>query len=177
MCDEAVNGESKESLKVDEADANLTSKLGNPNYLYTPPAPIKVVDKPLLRQCYMKVVKGEGRVTATVAAPFLKGKGDHFRQDPDKAWNVLFDSGSDGDIVFVTKAQGKRLNTQTKLREQVWHTSVGAFSTKRIASVDLTFPDFNQSKRMNVQPDVKYIDKDGRVPTYNLIIGIETMMK
>ena len=60
MCDEAVNGESKESLKVDEADANLTSKLGNPNYLYTPPAPIKVVDKPLLRQCYIKVVKGKG---------------------------------------------------------------------------------------------------------------------
>ena len=126
----------------------------------------------------MMVVKGKGRVTANVAAPFLKGKGDHFWQEPDKVWWVLFDSGSDGDIVFVTKAQGKRLNTQAKLHKQVWQTSVGAFSTKEAASVDLTFPDFNQSKRMKVQPDAKYIEKDdGRIPTYYFIIDIETMMK
>ena len=43
--------------------------------------------------------------------------------------------------------------------------------------VDLTFPDFNQSKKMIVQPDIMYILLGTPRLSYNLIIGIETIRK
>ena len=157
--------------ELDELD-----KLANKFTSQTIPAPIKVVEKAFLRQCHATVIKGEGRVTATTAAPYLKNKQGVVQQPHNKIWRVLFDSGSDGDIVFIPKSKKYMLNTQEKLNPQRWQTSIGVFKTEEVASVDLTFPEYNETKRMHIQPDVKYVEEDKRL-TYDLIIGIETMME
>ena len=44
------------------------------------------------------VVEGEGVSAAVLAVPLLKSD-----KKPKRAWRVLLDSGSDGDLVFVNK--------------------------------------------------------------------------
>jgi hypothetical protein len=116
------------------------------------------------------VVKGRGVTTATAAIPQLKGK-----NQPNKVWKVLFDSGSDGDIAFIRKSDKASIDMHNRLHPQRWKTSNGIFETSKIGNVLLTLPKFSTSKIMSVRPDIQFIDEDQPPPMYDLIIGLETL--
>jgi len=91
-----------------------------------------------------------------------------------KVTRVLFDSGSDGDILFHEKGTPKHFST---LRRQVlmkWHTSSGNFYTNERACIDLQFFNYSESKRYSLEPDVVEFEKKNK-PMFDLIIGAETM--
>jgi hypothetical protein len=87
---------------------------------------------------------------------------------------VLLDSGSDGDLVFVNKDKPMLLPFSKRLVPQSWNTSNGIFQTKRKAKVELNFFDYSDSKRYYSEPDVVEYNKDSK-PQYDLILGNETM--
>jgi len=90
-----------------------------------------------------------------------------------KVTRVLFDSGSDGDILFH-EGTPKHFST---LRRQVlmkWHTSSGDFYTNERACIDLQFFNYSESKRYSLEPDVVEFEKKNK-PMFDLIIGTETM--
>ena len=91
-----------------------------------------------------------------------------------KVTRVLFDSGSDGDILFHEKGTPKHFST---LRRQVlvkWHTSSGDFYTNERACIDLQFFNYSESKRYSLEPDVVEFERKDK-PMFDLIIGAETM--
>jgi hypothetical protein len=52
---------------------------------------------------------------------------------------ILLDSGSDGDLVLVSKDKPMLLPYSKRLVLQSWNTSNGIFQTRRKARVELTF--------------------------------------
>jgi hypothetical protein len=60
---------------------------------------------------------------------------------------VLLDSGSDGDLIFVSKDKPMLLSFSKRLVQQSWNTSNGIFQTKRKAQVELNFFEYSDSKR------------------------------
>ena len=104
-------------------------------------------------------MKGRGANTATTSMPQLKGK-----NQTEKVWKVLFDSGSDGDIAFIRKSDKSSIDMHNRLHMQRWKTSNGVFETSKIGSVLLTLPRFSTSKMMSVRPDIQFIDEDQPPP-------------
>jgi hypothetical protein len=64
-----------------------------------------------------------------------------------KIVQVLLDSGSDGDLVFVNKDKTMLLPYLKRLVPQSWNTVNGIFQTKPKAKVELNFFDYSDSKR------------------------------
>jgi hypothetical protein len=95
----------------------------------------------------------------------------HFKK---KLVQVLLDSGSDGDLVFVDKDNTMLLPSSKRLVPQSWNTSNGIFYTKHKARVALNFFDYSDSKRYYAEPDVVKYDEDSK-PQYDLILGTETI--
>jgi len=128
------------------------------------------------------LVKGnppEGKTTAVVAVMRGNLKHGYHRHHSNKHYKkqivrVLLDSGSDGDLVFVSKDKPMLLPYSKRLVPQSWNTSNGIFQTKRKARVELNFFDYSDSKRYYSEPDVVEYNKD-RKPQYDLILGNETM--
>ncbi len=87
---------------------------------------------------------------------------------------VLLDSGSDGDLVFVSKDKPMLLPYSKRLVPQLWNTSNGIFQTKCKDRVELNFFEYIDSKRFYAKPDVVKYNKDSK-PQYDLILGTETM--
>jgi hypothetical protein len=87
---------------------------------------------------------------------------------------VLLDSGSDSDLIFVSKDEPMLLPSSKRLVSQSWNTSNRIFQTKRKARVELNFFEYFDSKRFYVEPNVVEYDKDSK-PRYDLILGTETM--
>ena len=75
---------------------------------------------------------------------------------------VLLDSGSDGDLVFVNKDKPMLLPYSKVLVPQSWNTSNGIFQTKRKARVELNFFDYSDSKRYYSEPNVVEYRKDSK---------------
>ncbi len=59
---------------------------------------------------------------------------------------VLLDSGSDGDLVFVSKDKPMLLPYSKRLVPQLWNTSNGIFQAERRARMELNFLDYSNSK-------------------------------
>ena len=59
---------------------------------------------------HQHVVKGRGVTIAMAVIPQLKGK-----NQPSKLWKVLFDSVSDGDIVFIRKSEESSIGMHNRL--------------------------------------------------------------
>jgi hypothetical protein len=89
---------------------------------------------------------------------------------------VLLDSGSDGDLVFVDKDIPMLLSSSKRLVPQSWNTLNGMFQTKRKAEIEMNFFEYSNSKRYLAEPDIVEYDKDNR-PQYDLILGVKTMKK
>ncbi len=82
----------------------------------------------------------EGMTTAIVAVMRGRPKHSHHHQDSNKHYKqklvqVLLDSGSDGDHVFVDKDKPMLLPSSKRLVPQSWNTSNGMFQTKRTAEI------------------------------------------
>ena len=121
---------------------------------------------------HLKQVKG---VTAVLGMPKYDGQHSSGRQK-QHFWRVLFDSGSDGDILFQQKGARKNSVTYTKrLIPQTWHTSMGVFQTQKQGDCELAFPEYSKNKRVRVQPDIIEYEDKAAAPKFDLIIGTETM--
>jgi hypothetical protein len=86
---------------------------------------------------------------------------------------VLLDSGSDGDLIFVSKDKPMLLPYSKRLVPQLWNTLNGIFQTQHKARVELNFFKYSDNKRFYVEPNVAEYDKDSK-PQYDLIRGTET---
>jgi hypothetical protein len=87
---------------------------------------------------------------------------------------LLLDTGSDSDLIFVSKDKPMLLPYSKRLVPQLWNTSNGIFQTWCKARVELNFFKYSDSKRFHVEPDVVKYDKDSK-PQYDLILGTNTM--
>ncbi len=123
----------------------------------------------------------EGRTTTIVAVMRGRPKHSHHRQCSNKYYKqklvqVLLDSGSDGDRVFVDKDKPMLLPSSKRLVPQSWNTSNGRFQTKQKAVIELNFFEYSDSKRYPVAPDIVEYEKINQ-PQYDLILGVKTMKK
>ncbi len=75
----------------------------------------------------------------------------HYKQ---KLVQVLLDSSSDGDLVFVDKDKPMLLPSSKRLVPQLWNTLNGMFQTKWKAEIELNFFEYSNSKRKFVEPDI-----------------------
>ena len=137
--------------------------------------PIKTVEKSPTQEVGNKVVKGNGISAAIAAVPFHKY--NQKQKQPKKAWTVLIDSGSDGNLIFVTKEGLKNIPHVKRYAPSKWETSNGTFKTTKVGNLELLFPDFSRSKFFSVSPDIAELQDDDDEPMFNLIIGTETLAK
>jgi hypothetical protein len=87
---------------------------------------------------------------------------------------VLLDSGSDGNLIFVSKDEPMLPPYLKRLVPRLWNTLNGIFQTMHKARVELNFFEYSDSKRFYAEPDVVKYNKDSKLH-YDLILGIETM--
>jgi hypothetical protein len=121
----------------------------------------------------------EGKTTAAVAVMRGKPKNGSHCHSSNKHYNkrlvqVLLDSGSDGDLVVVSKDKSMLLPYLKRLIPQSWNTSNGIVQTKHKARVELSFSDYSDSKRYYSEPDAVEYDENSK-PQYDLILSSETM--
>jgi hypothetical protein len=75
---------------------------------------------------------------------------------------VLLDSGSDGDLVFVDKDKPMLLPFSKRMVPQLWNTLNGMFQIKRKAEIELNFFEYSDSKRYLAEPDIIEYNKSNR---------------
>jgi hypothetical protein len=110
-----------------------------------------------------------------------KPKTGHHRQCSNKHYKqklvqVLLDSGSDGDLVFLDKEKPMLLPSSKRLASQSWNASNGMFQTKQKAEIELNFFEYSNSKRYLAEPDIIEYDKNDR-PQFDRILCVKTMKK
>ena len=121
------------------------------------------------------------RTSAILGIPALRvGNKKHRRNENKKnthqVWKVLLDTGSDGDILFLKdNSFSSRISTKRKLSPQRWKTTSGAFKCTKTAHLKMEFPEFSTSKLVDISPDVFEIGPNEKKPTYDLILGTETL--
>ena len=108
---------------------------------------------------------------AVLAQPLLKSN-----KPAKRAWRVLLDSGSDGDLAFVHEKDLKNIHYTDRFHPTKWETSNGAFTTTKVGNLDLLFPEFSRSKRFSLRPDIQIISEEEE-PMFDLIIGVETLKR
>jgi len=137
-------------------------------------SPIKVVVKDS-HTLGSSVKIGKGASTQVIGLPLFNRKRNNM---PRRPYRVLLDSGSDGDILFVRKDTSDVVPTTKRIRPQKWKTSAGVFTTyDQGDQLEFSFPEFNESKTFITQPDIVYLEKSKIPPTYDLILGVETLTK
>ena len=120
------------------------------------------------------------RSTVVLAEPFFTGQrtrtNSSKRRCDKPLWRVLFDSGSDGDLLFVKKGSKKeKIPFFPRKFAQNWTTSNGSFTTDRQADLEVVLPEYSHSKRIKVLPDIINLNSSDPEPLYDMIIGTETM--
>jgi hypothetical protein len=123
----------------------------------------------------------EGKTTTIVAVMRGRPKHSHHHRSSNKHYKqqlvqVLLDSGSDGNLVFVVKDKPMLLPSSKRLVPQSWNTLNGMFQTKRKAEIELNFFEYSNSKRYLAEPDIVRYDKNNR-PQYDLVLGVKTMKR
>jgi hypothetical protein len=94
----------------------------------------------------------EGKTMVVIAVMRGNPKDGYTRQCSNKhckqrLMQILLDSGSDGDLIFVSKDKPMLLPYSKRLVPQLWKTLNGIFQTKRKAWVELNFFEYSDSKR------------------------------
>ena len=123
-----------------------------------------------------RIIKGSGLKTVTVGSPTYKQGNSKSKDKSERIYRILLDSGSDGNIAFVTEEELSKLHVTQKAYPDTWGTSNGAFKTTEVVHLNMTLPEFSQAKVMSTNADIKIISKKDK-PAYDLIIGIETLAK
>jgi hypothetical protein len=121
----------------------------------------------------------EGETTAIIAVMRGKPKDGHHchcsnKHYKQKLGQVLLDSGSDGNLIFVNKDNPVLLPSSKRLVPQSWNTSNGMFQTKHKAEIELNFFKYSNSKWYLAESDIVMYDKNNK-PQYDIILGINTM--
>jgi hypothetical protein len=85
----------------------------------------------------------KGKTTAIIAVMRGKPKDDYHHHHSNKQYKqklvqVLLDSGSDGNLVFVNKDKSMLLSSSKRLVPQSWNMN-GIFQTKCKAGIELNF--------------------------------------
>jgi hypothetical protein len=75
---------------------------------------------------------------------------------------VLLDSGSDGNLVFIDKDKPMLLPSSKRLVPQLWNSSNGMFQNKQKAEIELNFFEYSNSKWYLAEPDIVEYDKNNR---------------
>ena len=122
----------------------------------------------------------KNKVTAAIGRPHFDGDRGHCNSKVHAKtfWRVLLDSGSDGDILFQQKGKkGIKVPYVKRLTPMVWLTSMGTFSTEKLGQFELAFPEYSESKRISLSPDIVEYASEDYEPKFDLIIGTETMKK
>jgi hypothetical protein len=106
-------------------------------------------------------------------------KHGHHRQRTNKHYKqklvqVLLDSGSDGDIIFLDKDKPILLPSTKRLVPQSWNTLNGRFQTTRKAEIELNSFEYSDSKRYLAAPDIVEYNIINK-PQYDIILGVKTM--
>jgi hypothetical protein len=172
-----------------QATGNSTNIASNPNGIST--TSVSIADDVMLmsssqnKEIYSnhsilpKKDPPEGKTTAIIAV--MRGKpkdcyhhhrsNKHYKQ---KLVQVLLDSGSGGDLVFVNKDKPMLLPSLKRLVPQLWNSSNGMFQTKRKSGIELNFFEYSYSKRHLVEPNIVKFGMKNK-PQYDLILGTKTM--
>jgi hypothetical protein len=120
-------------------------------------------------------VKGRGITTATAAIPQLRSNQPESSNNK-VVWRVLFDSGSDGDMIFLKRSERHTIDVHKRLHPQIWRTSSDTFETNKVCNTNLTLPKFSNSKIMSLMADIHFTEEGQSFPMYDLIIGLETLV-
>ena len=182
---ELIDNRKTKHPKLSDYDKAAQSKIKSSVYYNSHTAsathtmPIKVTQINFLND---KVMKQEfKKVCAVMAIPKFKGQHGHktnSRRRVTTTWRVLFDSGSDGDLLFLKAGTARKSNILYTRRHspQSWETSNGIFLTEKVArDLELTFPMFSHSKRIRIAPDIIEYNDEKNSPMFDLIMGTETM--
>ncbi len=122
----------------------------------------------------------EGKTTAVIAVMRGNPKDGFTRLCSNKHCKqrivrVLLDSGSDCDLIFVSKDKPMLLPFYSKrLVPQSWDTLNGIFQMRRKTRAELNFFEYSNRNRFYAEPDVVEYDKVSKLQ-YDLILGTETM--
>ena len=84
----------------------------------------------------------------------------------------MVDSGSDGDLLFITNSQSKNIPNEKRYTAKRWQTSSGIFKTTHMGNLELKFSAFSKSSFFSVRSDIVIVDDD---TMFDLILGIETL--
>ncbi len=93
----------------------------------------------------------------------------------NKTIRVLIDSGSSGDLLFLKKGFIKCMSVVKRVVPQSWGTSNGTFVTDRVGDIEISFVEYSASTKVCLQPDIVEYGPGDQMPTYDLIIGKQTM--
>jgi hypothetical protein len=74
-----------------------------------------------------KVVEGKGIVAVAAAIPIHRDG-----RKPKRAWRVLLDSGSDGNLIFLKTTDVKSINTTKRRHPLVWGVANGEFKPLKL---------------------------------------------
>jgi hypothetical protein len=121
----------------------------------------------------------EGSTTSVVAMMRGNPKDGYTCQSSNKHCKqkivrVLLDSGSNGDLIFVSKDKPMLLPYSKWLVPKSWNTLNGTFQTQCKAWAELNFFEYSDSKRYHAEPDVVEYDEINRLQ-YDLILGTVSM--
>ena len=122
-----------------------------------------------------KVVKSQYITTATSTIHQLRVTKPESSNN-NVVWRVLFDSGSDGDIIFLKISERHTIDVHNRVHPHTLRTSSGTFETNKVGNINLTLPKFSTSKTMSLMPDIHFIEEGNPSPMYDLIIGLETLV-
>ncbi len=82
-----------------------------------------------------------------------------------KIVRVLLDSGSDGDLIIVSKDKPMLLPYSKRLVPPSWKPLNGIFQTRRKAQIELNFFEYSDSRRLYAEPDVVEHNKESHSMT------------
>ncbi len=92
-----------------------------------------------------------------------------------KIIRVLLDTGLSGDLLFIKKGSQKYIPTVKSAVPQLWGPSNGAFQTKKVGTIDISFMEYSASKSVRLTPDIVEYEVGAPSPLYNLITGKQTL--
>ena len=114
-------------------------------------------------------------VTAAIGKPQFDGIQGHLgsKRNSKLLWQVLLDSGSDGDILFQPKNDKLKVPYTKRITPQFWHTLMGLFKTEKLGEFSLTFPEYSVSKRIDLRPDIVEYDPEEYQPKFDLKLALQ----
>jgi hypothetical protein len=93
---------------------------------------------------------------------YKKSKTSSKKVNKPKLNRMLFDSGSDGDLLFHRKGTSKCFPYSARLVLKTWCTSNGTFHTEGKGKLELQFFEYSHSKTVTLQLDIVEYDDEAK---------------